>query len=172
VRSWWRRRRAVRGLRDQAPVGSLLVLCTANLVRSPFAQKVLEARLGDRVLVRSRGVLPGGGNPPPEAMEVAAELGFSLEGHVAQRLQPSELVSGNIVFVMEGRMATVLGGQYPAIRERLFLLGRFDSESGWGEDIDDPYMLTRNDYFTAYERILRCCDAVVEQLSDTWGGTA
>jgi protein-tyrosine-phosphatase len=165
VREWWARRRAPRRLRACAPVTRLLVLCTANRVRSPFAERWLQAQLGERVRVTSRGFLPGGAGCPPEALEVAARYGVILEGHVAQQLGAQELLTASAVLLMEQRMLRLISTRYPALTPRLLPLGWYDPERGWGADIDDPFQLTREDYDASYERIVRCCGAVVAQLT-------
>lgn len=163
---WWDRWRAPQRLVACAPVRSVLVLCTANRVRSPFAEQVLRARLGHEVPVRSRGVLPGGLPCPPEAILVAEALGVTLTGHVAQQLTPAELLAASVVLVMEQEMALRLGSRYPSLRARLLPLGWFDPEPGWGTDIDDPFQRSREDYQEAYERLHRSTCAVAAQLHE------
>ncbi len=166
VREWWARRQAPRQLARCVPVRSLLVLCTANRVRSPFAERWLQGRLGDGVKVMSRGFLPGGQPCPPEAFEVAVQHGVALEGHVAQQVAPQDLLTASAVLVMEARMARMIATRYPAVQARLLPLGLFDTERDWGVDVDDPFQLTREDYEESYARIVRCCGAVVAQLTD------
>ncbi len=164
VREWWARWQAPRQLARCAPVRSLLVLCTANRVRSPFAEQLLRAQLGGNVAVTSRGLLPGGQPCPPEAIEVAQRFGLSLESHMSRQVMPQDLLTASAVLVMEQRMASMISTRYPALRLRLLPLGWHDPERGWGADIDDPFLLTREDYEESYARIERCCQAVVSRV--------
>jgi protein-tyrosine-phosphatase len=172
VRDWWHRRTAQRQLAACAPVTSVLVLCTANRVRSPFAERVLRARLAERQrdgstvpMVRSRGVLPGGEGCPPEAVHAAAEQSVPLHDHLARQLSGSDLLQASVVLVMEQAMQHELVRRFPAVQRRILPLGVFDPESGWGPDIEDPIGLGREEYRVAYARIHRCCSAVAAQLT-------
>ena len=55
-----RRRRASATVTACAPVRSVLVCCTANRVRSPYAAAYLTRQLPVGTTVHSRGILPGG----------------------------------------------------------------------------------------------------------------
>ena len=163
--AWWRRRRAAAQLARCHPVKSVLVLCTANRVRSPFAEHFLRRILPGAVTVLSRGVLPGGQPCPPESVHAAAVHGVDLGTHLSRQLIPKELLQASVTFVMERNMGVLLAERFPAVRTRIFPLGWFDSQDGWGSDIDDPFQLSREDYELAYARIARCCDRTASLLN-------
>lgn len=166
LREWWSCRQAPARLKALQPVTSVLVLCTANRVRSPFAEHLLRRRMTPGVVLFSRGLLEGGLPCPPESIETASTHGIDLSGHVARQLTPTDLLTAGIVLVMDRHMGHVLASRFPAVRHRLFPLGWFDPERGWGTDIEDPFALTREDYAHSYARIERCCDEV-SRLVDT-----
>ena len=166
-RRWRLRRRLDRRLPDLARVGRIVVLCTANRVRSPFAELYLRRRLPEHVIVQSRGVLAAGTRCPGEAIEAAAVHGLDLSRHEARVYLLGELLMADLVLTMELRMAHELAVQFPAIEHRLVPLGYFDVARPM-HDVHDPFMLPFSEYVAAYDRIARCCDGLVARMP---GGT-
>lgn len=138
-------------LRRTAGVRVLLV-CTGNTCRSPMAAAALRAALArklgrsipgtpeaqDRFLdlfgyrVASAGVAPWIGAPAtPAAVEAAAELGLSLEGHRAQEVTPELLADFDRVYTMgERHRARVL-----ELAPSGLSVERLDPD----RDLEDPY---------------------------------
>jgi len=157
-----RRMQLARRLDRLAPVRSLLVMCTANLVRSPFTAGYLLPRLPN-VAIRSRGILSGGLSCPPDAVTTAAMHGVVLDRHQSCTLEARELLSAGLILMMEARMQQEFTTQFPALTSRCLLLGECDpDEEG---DIADPFGLTLNEYRDSYARIRRSCDTLVTLLA-------
>lgn len=163
-RRWLLQRRLDRRLPDLGAVRRIVVLCTANRVRSPFAAMYLARRLPEQVEVLSRGVLDAGRECPWEAIEAAAMHGLDLSGHHAQRVTAAELLQADLILVMELRMAHELAVAYPALERVIVPLGYFD-EARRMADIADPYQLPPSEYLLAYDLIARCCDGLVRRMS-------
>jgi protein-tyrosine-phosphatase len=142
----------------------VLVLCTANRVRSPFAEAMLRRALPLGVNVISRGVLKGGGRCPGEAIEAAEYYEVDLTAHRARQLAGDELLHADLLLTMELRMAHDLVTQYPSIAHKVAPLRTFDPEGGLVSDIEDPYMLPPSEYAIAYDTIARCCTALGAQF--------
>jgi protein-tyrosine phosphatase len=86
-----------------APVAEVLVVCTANRVRSPMGAAMLVracAEAGAAVRVSSAGLLRGGHPADPTAALVAAEWGLDLEGHVSREVDRELLRASDLVIVM------------------------------------------------------------------------
>ena len=66
----------------QKLIGSILVLCSQNTVRSPMLEAFLKQALGKKVYVRSAGVENALLNPL--AVEVMYEEGIDISGHVSE----------------------------------------------------------------------------------------
>lgn len=85
-----------------APKLRLLFVCTANIARSPYAERRTGMLLGDlSVDVASAGVWARGGHAMDEAM--AAELatrGGSGEGHRSQRVDGAVLAAADLVITL------------------------------------------------------------------------
>ena len=61
----------------------MLFVCQGNICRSPFAEALLRARLGDRAIaIGSAGMMPQPGRPTPIfGLEAAAAHGIDLSAH-------------------------------------------------------------------------------------------
>lgn len=84
-------------------IARILLVCTANVCRSPLAAGLLRRRLDERALdaeVRSAGLLEAGRPAEPAAVEVALGRGVDLSGHVSRRLDESELAAVDLVLGM------------------------------------------------------------------------
>ncbi|MGH3404143.1 MAG: hypothetical protein ACRDRJ_16810 [Streptosporangiaceae bacterium] len=80
-----------------------LVLCTANICRSPMAQALLARELtarGADVVVRSAGTLPGGAVPPPEVVTVMAGYGLDVAGHLSRQVTADDLARASLILAM------------------------------------------------------------------------
>jgi protein-tyrosine phosphatase len=89
------------GLVLRAP--RFLVVCTANVCRSPMAQLLLRRRLADegvRAAVRSSGRLEGGRPPDPNAVAAMAELCLDIHAHTSTTTTASMVRSADLVIAM------------------------------------------------------------------------
>ena len=161
---WLLRRRLLKRLPPLDQVRSVLVMCTANRVRSPFAAAILS-RAAPHVHVSSRGVIDGGTECPGEAIEAAAPYNIDLSTHAARKVTGPELLHADLLITMEVRMAHELVTKYPALAERVVPLRLFDPEESRVADIDDPYLLPVSEYVEAYATIARCCTGLAARLS-------
>jgi protein-tyrosine phosphatase len=120
----------------------LLVVCTANICRSPFVaallkQRVQQAGLADVVSVESGGVraVPGVA-VDPYIVAMLAEMGVELAGQYATPVLESSLREADLVIVMEEAHRQALFYRLPSALPKIFLLselaGRFD-------EVVDPY---------------------------------
>ena len=165
-RRWSLQRRLARRLPDLEHVHRIVVMCTANRVRSPFAGMYLARRLQERVNVISRGVMESGIGCPSEAIEAAALHGLDLSRHRAQPVTVPELLGADLVLTMELRMAHELSVLYPAVERVIVPLGYFD-EARRIDDVADPFMLPSTEYVMAYDTIARCCDGLLHRMADS-----
>jgi protein-tyrosine phosphatase len=81
----------------------VLVLCTANICRSPMAAALLARELAARdvaVRVRSAGTVGGGLLPPGEVLTVMAGYGLDLAGHRGRQLTAADLARADLVLAM------------------------------------------------------------------------
>src|SRR6266540_2579017 len=104
-------------------MGTILVVCTGNICRSPMASGLLASFLRDRgvrdVTVESCGVAAWDGSPPtPEAVEAMREQGLDISGHVARKLNRRIIEAADLIVGMASehrravkRIAPTAGGK-------------------------------------------------------------
>jgi protein-tyrosine phosphatase len=81
----------------------IVVLCTANVCRSPMAASLLGRRLaalGAAVPVRSAGILRSGDPPFPAVISVMASYGIEIAAHRSRVVSASDLARASLVLAM------------------------------------------------------------------------
>jgi protein-tyrosine phosphatase len=85
-------------------VTEILVLCTANVCRSPMAQAMLARELaarGEPARVTSAGVAGGGAAPVPgEVAAVLAGYGLDVTGHRSAAVTAADLCRADLILTM------------------------------------------------------------------------
>jgi protein-tyrosine phosphatase len=102
----------------------ILVVCTANICRSPMAEGFLAA-MDPELEVRSAGFLQAGHPAAPDAVRVMVEHGVDIADHRSSVVGGDDLVWADLVLTMERRHARDLVVLAPAARGRIFTLGSF-----------------------------------------------
>lgn len=89
---------------DGAAPWRVLVVCTANMCRSPMAELLLGRHLveagGPPVEVSSCGLLDGGREVAPEVASVLASVGLDPSGHRSRRMSAELLLGADLVLAM------------------------------------------------------------------------
>lgn len=107
-----------------APPLSVLVVCTANVCRSPAAEIELRAALGPGgVRVTSAGLRARAGQTM--APEIARLLGASPNDVVARQLTPEMIREADLLLTMTRRQRSVVVASVPASLRRTFTLREF-----------------------------------------------
>lgn len=143
---------------------SILVVCVGNICRSPLGERLLLQRLqGLDKTVSSAGIAALVGHRADRmALEVAADHGVSLGGHVARAFTPELGSEHDLILVMEP------GHRHEIARLTPQLLGRtmlFDQWTG-AKGIADPYQRSREFHVKVHEQIRDAADAWAERLTD------
>ncbi len=133
----------------------ILFVCHGNVIRSPTAEHLLQRKLNGTALgtveIQSAGLWEGLNRveprpSPDDVQTVAAELGLCLTDHRSQPTTKQLIADSELIFVMDHQNEAMLLAQYPAARQKLFLLGAFKDKPGisnleiadpWGREIDD-----------------------------------
>lgn len=129
----------------------ILVVCTANICRSPMGERVLAKLLNDHdVEISSAGIRAIGGNAAdPTVRELMAERGWGdLSDHRSQLLFPSLLQRSNLILCMEEHHIRHILDIDPTLRGKTRGFGHWQ-ESG----IDDPVGLSRKHYAHCLDKI-------------------
>jgi protein-tyrosine-phosphatase len=123
-------------------VKHILIVCTANICRSPMAAALLRQRiaglgLAGEVEVKSAGVFAQEGQEASRpAIAVLAERNVPLSGHHSLAVSPALLAEADIVLVMEEAHRRSLFYLAPQHLGKVFLLTEM---SGRHNDISDPF---------------------------------
>jgi protein-tyrosine phosphatase len=127
---------------------NILVVCTANICRSPVGETVLRDRLHKKGLtdwtVASAGTWA---EPDHKAANFSRQLmaaqGFSLEDHRSRMVSEADLAAADLVLVMEMGHAEALRAEFPHYARKVFLLSEM---AGPRYSITDPYGGPLEDY--------------------------
>jgi protein-tyrosine phosphatase len=91
---------------DAAPPPGILLVCTANICRSPMGAALLRRRLCDLgvpAVVESAGLYESGRRVTEQAVRLLATRGIDVSGHVSSRLDADRVRSATLVIGMEPR---------------------------------------------------------------------
>ena len=126
------RRRAMRGRRDPALIRAVLararrvlVLCQGNIIRSPFAARLIVRELGSAapIAVASAGLgaRPGCASPPAPVV-AASRFAVDLTDHTAAAVTGHAVASADVILVMDVPQLIAMRRRFPDARNRTFLL--------------------------------------------------
>jgi protein-tyrosine phosphatase len=89
--------------RDNTGSSGIVVLCTANVCRSPMAAALLARRLavlGVTLPVRSAGMIASGDRPHPEVISVMSSYGIDISSHSSHVVGATDLARASLVLAM------------------------------------------------------------------------
>jgi protein-tyrosine phosphatase len=106
-----------------AAPGSVLMVCTGNICRSPYAEHRLRAVLGAGSAVASAGTHGLRGWPADEGSEeVAQQRGFSCADHSARQVTAEMIAEAELVLGMGPDHRDFCAGLVPDAAGRIFTL--------------------------------------------------
>ncbi|MCH1460312.1 MAG: low molecular weight phosphotyrosine protein phosphatase [Luminiphilus sp.] len=133
---------------------SLLILCEANICRSPLAEHILRSLTG--LTVTSAGLSARTGDPAdPVYLEMAKTLGIDLTQHQSRPVNDALLRSADLTLVMTSGHKRRLSGQYPQFSGRIMRLGHWVDG---GISISDPHRKSAEAYQQVFKQIKDACD--------------
>ena len=123
---------------------TVLFVCTANIARSPMAEvlfnKIADKKgFGGQFQARSAGTWARNGIPaPPHGQQVMSNRGLDTSNHLSREITESMISTASLVLTMEAGHKEALQVEFPAHREKVFMLSEMVGEE---MDIDDPYFM-------------------------------
>jgi len=147
-------------------MSSILIVCSANICRSPVAEAILRQRLeaaghGD-VTVSSAGTLGLDGAPAAKhSASILAERGLSLAGHRSSSLELPVLDNAALILTMESGHVSLITGARPALAGRV---RRLASMAGEERDVVDPYGGPLEGYVTMIDDVEALIDRALPAI--------
>jgi len=148
--------------KPSAPPLRIIVVCTANICRSPMATGLLKIRiaedgLADRIEVISRGIhaLEGYGAADYSAL-LMSRRGVDLGGHVAAQLTSEDVAQAALILVMEEAHRQMIQQQWDGSWGKVLL---WREMAGQSEDVPDPYRYGLPEYEATLALMEQALDA-------------
>jgi protein-tyrosine-phosphatase len=146
----------------------ILVVCHGNIIRSPFAARLIAQAIGNRrsLSIVSAGLEAEAGRPPhPTAVLTAAPLRVDLSDHTASRVAPEAVASADAIFVMDVPQLIVMRGRFPSASHKTFLLTCLAADDRL--DVHDPVDGDASVFQDCYEHIAHAVRPIVHVLAGT-----
>jgi protein-tyrosine-phosphatase len=167
------RRRAERLREDPAPIvaaltraRTILVVCHGNIIRSPFAARLIDRMVAERargITIVSAGLGAEPGRPPHSlAIEAAAPLSVDLRDHAARRLTADDVAKADAILVMDVDQRLAICRSHPAAAAKTFLLASLAADTPL--EVGDPIDGDASVFQTCYEHITRAVRPLVRVL--------
>lgn len=133
----------------------ILMVCTGNICRSPYAEAVLQLSRQD-LTVTSAGLaaMVDLGMADETALAVALERDTDLSNHVPRQVNSRIVASADLILVMDDPQLHKLLQKYPEARGKSFKIAKWRGD----KDITDPYMRSEDFFRLVFNEI----DAAVE----------
>ncbi len=149
---------------------TILFVCTGNVCRSPMAEGLLRAALGDdqnyRIFSAGLGALDG--QPVTEESEIAmAEIGVDIATHYSQSLRVPLIKEADFIFTMTRQQQDSIQTLYPMAAEKTFLLREFEDAEVIGKDVADPIGQSLEIYRRTRDQIKRALPSIIEFIKQT-----
>lgn len=145
----------------------ILFVCTANIVRSFMAERILTERLRKEnktdIEVSSGAIIDmNEALPDPKAVETLLEHGLEGSGHMSTLLTEEMITDAHMILVMENIHREILCNQYPVSKGKIQLLKSFsqDYNEAFG-DIKDPYRLSTYHYRLCFAEIAMAIEGLL-----------
>jgi glycosyltransferase involved in cell wall biosynthesis/protein-tyrosine-phosphatase len=145
----------------------ILIVCHGNIIRSPFAARLVAQATGGsgRVSVTSAGLGAVPGRPPhPTAALLAAARRVDLSDHAASSLAPEAVAASDVIFVMDVPQLIAMHQRFPEARGRTFLLTCLASDAPL--EIRDPVDGDESRFQSCFDHISTAVRPIVHTLSD------
>lgn len=141
----------------------VLIVCTGNICRSPFAQAMLQ-ELMPAAEVRSAGIATDKsglqGFPAEKSMiDVAKQYHLDLSVHAARQLTRQDCHWSDVIFIMHPDQLNGVANISRSARGKTFLLGQWDQGT-----IEDPFGQSIAEYQTAAKQIDAACQAWLKKF--------
>jgi protein-tyrosine phosphatase len=147
---------------------NILFVCTANIVRSFMAERILAEKLKEDkktgIDVSSAAVTDMHDMPADRtAVEILHEQGLDGAGHHSRLLTEDMVSQADMIIVMEGIHKRIILVEYPEAEGKIHLLKSFSPDYNEEHaDIKDPYKLSMFQYRLCFSEIYLAIDGLMK----------
>ena len=145
----------------------VLLICTANVCRSPLAQGLLKKQLADQGLggeweVSSAGSWTEGGVPvDPLVREMLADRGIKAGEWRSREVTEKMLVEANLVLTMEAGHQEALQVEFPEQADKVYMLSELVGER---VNVTDPVGKDEGEYYEVLGVIEGYLEGAMERM--------
>lgn len=147
-------------------MANILVICTANICRSPVATGLLKDRLERRGLadwvVSSAGtwaIVERGASR--HSIEVMQRNGYDIANHRARMVDAAMVRDADLILCMEVGHAEALRAEFPGQAEKVFMLSEMIDQAF---SVSDPYGGAYSEYELMYEGMVDLVDSGLDRI--------
>lgn len=142
-------------------MATILIICTANICRSPVAAALLADRLTQRGLndwqVLSAGTWSMGSREASRySIEVMKRAGIDITDHRSRMVEEAQIEDADLVLTMEDGHSEVLRAEFPRQAHKIFMISEMINQT---YNIPDPY----GGPLVEYERMYVNLSKVIDQ---------
>lgn len=152
----------------------ILVICTANVCRSPMAEKLLQHALNaegeplNRLKVVSAGVAAGYGDPASEnSVAALKKVKLDLSRHESQPLTDELVANAFAIFGMTDSHLEAVRHYFKELPERLHLLREFMEEDET-DQVPDPIGQDFDAYCACRDSMIEAIPSVIRYLKNEY----
>ena len=141
----------------------MLVVCYANLCRSPYLEAVLRRSLRD-IRIESAGIAGSGVPVPPIAREISARRGVDLSKFRSRPVVPAITRNVDLVLVMDLDQAQRINSYFGVPRNRIVVVGDLDPMPNQHRAVVDPIDKPAHVFEAVLDRLDRCAATLATLL--------
>jgi protein-tyrosine phosphatase len=113
----------------------ILIVCWANICRSPMAEGFLKSRYPDKC-IQSAGIQAFSDHPAdPLSVQVMGNFGIDISLHRSRQLDGALCRDSDLILVMDQSQKRMIVDQYPSVFSKIFPISQWSTGIG----IPDPY---------------------------------
>ncbi|MBW6514126.1 MAG: Sua5/YciO/YrdC/YwlC family protein [Candidatus Syntrophosphaera sp.] len=158
------------GVKGSFEVPTIMFVCTANICRSPIADKLFNhysVQAGLALAGDSCGLMSGGQSISAGSLQLLLEKGIEeARDHVSKQVTPEMISGSRLVLTMEARQRDFLREKEPTLQHKILTLNEYLGEPG---DIEDPFGSDLNYYRKTYDIIDDRIQRLVKKLAEPSG---
>jgi protein-tyrosine-phosphatase len=154
---------------------TIIIVCTANICRSPMAERLLRHALAaekpplSRLKVVSSGVAAGIGHAATDhSITAMKKVGIDLSDHSSRPLTQELLDSALAVFCMTETHRALIQISFERVPEHMHLFREFMGKDG-ETDIPDPYGQSFASYVSSRDSMVEAIPSIVRFLKTIAG---